>query len=514
MRIQTAIFIGIAYCLCGCLDRQPKDWVDAGRLPGVWPDYNDVTIPPNIAPLNFLVKEHGDRYYIQIRSTLGRPVEVCSRSGAIKIPIKQWRQLVQSNIGQDLSIEVYVQASDGRWQRFMPLVIHVASDPVDRYLVYRLIRPLFMYVGRMGLYQRDLTSFAERPILLNTATGGNCINCHAFHNYNPDRMILHMRAGKIGTYMLMAYDGQVFKVDTKTEFNHATSYRCWHPDGRTIAFAFNIVRQVFHARGQTRDVYDRASDLLVYDAIGHRASTSVQISSPRRMETYPEWSPDGRFLYLCSGPALEDVNGMPEPHKAMRYDLMRIPYEPQSRTFGQIEMVLNTSQMGLSAAHPKISPDGRYLLVCISDCTYFPLYRPESDLYLLDLSTGRFSKAENINSAQAEGYHCWSSNGRWVIFSSKREDGECTHLYLCYFDKDGHFHKPFLMPQQDPAYHSMQVVVYNLPEFLKAPIRMSPRALVRAAWSKRILKTTLDPTVASRLRQPVEDVPYTSLGTR
>ncbi|MDH7599640.1 MAG: hypothetical protein QHH07_08430 [Sedimentisphaerales bacterium] len=508
LRLLILALAGIG--LFGCAHQRPDTYgsIEVDRAPRIWPDLCDITIPVNIAPTNFLVLESGQPYYIRIWSRCGRPIEGSFQSGRIKIPIKQWRRLLRANPGEDLHIQVYVRQDAGRWLSFQPIRMHIAQDPVDPYLVYRLIRPLFIYVGKMGLYQRDLTSFSERAILLNNMAGGNCINCHAFHAYNPDRMIFHMRAGGPGTYMIMAYDGQLAKVDTRTQINHPTSYRCWHPNGRVIAFAFNTVRQVFHAVGHTRDVYDRASDLLLYDIQTRTITTCPGISSPARMETYPEWSPDGRYLYFCSGPALEDVNNLPQPHTAMRYDLMRIGYDPVTGSWGGLEMVLNASQMGLSAAHPKISPDGRYLLLSVSECTYFPLYRQESGLYLLDLQTGQFRNAEKINSPAAEGYHCWSSNGRWVVFSSKRADGQCTHLYLAYFDRDGNFHKPFMLPQEDPAFECRRVVVYNLPEFVKGPISISKGALIKTVWSSKIVRTGLDPNVRMRPAGQSDDTPY------
>src|SRR4030042_2894016 len=100
----------------------------------------------------------------------------------------------------------------------------MAPAPIDPYVAYRIIPPLFMYFADMGLYQRDLTSFSERPILLNRPTTGSCINCHSFPDRNPDRMFFHVRIGAAGTSLILAYDGRVEKVDTKTALHGPTSY--------------------------------------------------------------------------------------------------------------------------------------------------------------------------------------------------------------------------------------------------------------------------------------------------
>jgi Tol biopolymer transport system component len=323
-------------------------------------------------------------------------------------------------------------------------------------------------------------------------------------------MMFHMRAGAVGTSMILAYDKETYKIDTSTSFNHATSYRSWHPNGQIIAFAFNTVKQVFHAVGKNLDVYDRASDLLLYNIKTNTITTSPKISTGERMETYPEWSPDGRYLYFCSSPALETYNQGEHPFKKIRYDLMRISYDVSTDTWGEVEPVLLASKLGKSIAHPKFSPDGKHILFCMSEYSYFPLYMPDSDLYLLDTETLEFHKPEKINSDRAESYHCFSSNGRWVVFSSKRQDGQSTHPYFSYFDTDGRFSKPFLLPQKDPAYHQSRVIVYNIPELVKGPVKIPPQKLIKTAWSDEIVKAKLDPKIDTKQGNKTEETPYKS----
>jgi Tol biopolymer transport system component len=506
----VCLAILIAGAGCSRQRPDPNDYDTVDRQAATEPNYAQATLPPNIAPINFVVRERGSAYYVHIRSQAGKPIDVYSRSGTIDIPIKAWRELLKANVNQVLHTDVYVQDDRGRWTRFAAMENRIAPDPIDPYVAYRIIPPLFMYYDEMGLYQRDLTSFSERPILLNRATTGSCINCHSFQDGNPDRMFFHVRIGAAGTSLILAYDGRVEKVDTKTAFNGPTSYRSWHPNGHTVAFAFNTVRQVFHSEGKSIDVFDMASDLVVYDVTSKTLTTSPKISGPERMETLPEWSPDGKYIYFCSGPSMESVADRDLPYKYMKYDLMRISYDVDKDVWGEVEPVVKAGEMDKSIAHPKISPDGRYLLFCMMDCTYFPLYRPESDLYLLDLQTGQFHKAENINSDRAESYHCWSSNGRWVVLSSKRQDGQCTHLYFAYFDREGHFSRPFLLPQRDPQYESSRMIVYNIPEFIRGPVTVSPQTLTRVAWSKQMVKTSLDPKVGSRTQQKGDEIPYKS----
>jgi Tol biopolymer transport system component len=516
------ILCGLAIIGCGCVGialvggcapakPRPEDCRPVTRPPAILPDYAGVTLPPNIAPTNFVVEEPGVAYYVRIASEKGRPIEVLSRSANIRIPLKPWRKLLTSNLREVLQITISVKDEKGQWHRFAPIENRIAPEPIDTHVVYRLMKPLYQFWDQMGLYQRDLTSFEQRAVLLNRTTGKNCVNCHAFHDYGPDRMMFHMRAGAPGTSMILAYDGEVSKIDTKTAFNHATSYRSWHPNGEVIAFAFNVVKRVFHAVGENRDVYDRMSDLLLYNVKTRTVTTSPKIASPDRMETYPEWSPDGKHLYFCSCPGLDHYDTHEHPYRQIKYDLMRISYDVATDTWGEIEPVLLASDIDGSVAHAKISPDGRHILFCLSDCGYFPLYRPESDLHLLDIETGRWHKPNDINSNRAESYPCWSSNGRWVVFSSKRQDGLSTHFYISYFDSEGTFSKPFVLPQKDARYHNARVIVYNIPEFTKGPITIRPQTLIQTAWSGQVIKTSLDPSVEVKADRQPDGAPYESL---
>ena len=511
IRVPTLVCLAALIGCWGCTPRRPNPDTcrSIDRAPVISPDYTGTTLPPNVAPTNFTIKEGGIAYSVRISSDQGSPIELCSRSPDVHIPVGPWKRLLDRNRDRPLRITVCVQDEKGRWSRFAPIENHVAAEPIDTHLVYRIIKPLYMMHDRMGLFQRDLGSFDERPILLNTATGGNCINCHSFDHYNPDRMMFHMRAGAVGTSMIVAYDGEVSKVDTKTSFNPPAAYRSWHPNGQIIAFSGNAVRQVFHAKGKNRDVYDRASDVFLYNVKTHALTTSPRISSPERMETYPEWSPDGQYLYFCSAPGIEGFDGREPPYNKIRYDLMRIAYNAQTDSWGEIEPVVLASQWGQSVAHPKVSPDGRYLLFCMSQYSNFPLYNSDSDLYLLDLRTHQWGKPENINSDRAESYHCWSSNGRWVVFSSKRQDGLCTHFYFSHFDSDGHFSKAFILPQKDPHFYDQLVIVYNIPEFVAGPIRIRPQRLIEAAWSRQIIQAQLDPRLDQKAGTPADEPLYT-----
>jgi Tol biopolymer transport system component len=213
-----------------------------------------------------------------------------------------------------------------------------------------------------------------------------------------------------------------------------------------------------------------------------RAVCPPQLSDKNRLETYPTWTPDGQWLYFCSGPILwTDRNTVPpENYDKLKYDLCRIHYDGRTGSWGDVETVLSANETGLSIMLPRISPNGKYLLFCMCEYGCFPVYQSSSDLYMMDLSTREYRKLA-VNSRYSESWHSWSSNSRWIAFSCRRRDGRFTRTYISYIDVNGTAYKPFVLPQRDPTYYDSLLETYSVPELIAGPIKVSKHALAQAA---------------------------------
>jgi len=447
----------------------------------LFPDYTGVVIPPNLAPLNLRIEEPGRQYRVEFRSARGEPIVVSSRTGTIQIPADRWRRLLQANAGRPLLCDVQVQDSQGHWVRFQTVTNQIAAEPIDRYLVYRLLRPLYNLYSELGIYQRDLTSFDQRPVLENDRFDRGCLNCHTFLKGRSDIFVLNIRASPQGNPLLVVWSNQVQRVD------RTMGYLSWHPSGRWLAFSVNKLALFFHTVGETRDVFDSESDLGIYQLDTQTVSFPPSISLTNRNETWPAWSSDGRYLYYCSAPQMEVGR-----FRQIRYDLMRVSFDPERGQFGEPERLVAAEQTGLSAAQPKPSPDGRWVLFCLARYGNFPIYQPSSDLYVLDLQAGGYRRLE-INSDQADAWHSWSSNSRWVVFTSKRLDGLFARPFFSYVDAQGMFHKPFLLPQADPGFYDGYLKNFNVPELVCGPIQVSPKQLAEPLRTATTLKRTRPP---------------------
>lgn len=444
-------------------------------IPDMFPDYSGTTVPRSIAPLNFCIT--GGQSSMLLLEGAGLSFTV--KGPDFDIPLKKWGTMLENADSVCMTI---LLKENGRVISCRPFCIHVSDDPIDGYIAYRLIEPAYENWNTMGLYQRDLGSFEQTAIITNASTGGNCMNCHSFSDRDPGKMVFHMRGENGGTYII---DGdKVKKYNTKTpQTISAAVYPQWSADGRFIAFSNNDIFQVFHSSNRNRiEVYDSVSDVVVYDVeAGELVSTPVLMQEDV-LETYPTFSPDGRTLYFCSSPR-QDV---PEGYRGIRYSICSIAFDPQTRSFGErVDTLYNAFRTGRNAVFPRVSPDGRYLMFAESDYGCFSIWHKESDLCWIELETGEIRILEELNSPDVDSYHSWSSNGRWVVFSSRRIDGLYTRPYIAHISEGGEISKPFILPQRNPSFYHDFMKSYNIPEFVSGCVAVPEAEIASCARNSK-----------------------------
>jgi len=478
----------------------------------VQPDFAGSVIPPNIAPLNFIIQQDGAGYFVRIHSENGKPIEIFSRKPTILIPKRAWHELLDSNRGRQLNMDIFVESSAATsssngeiigWSRFQALTARIAPEDIDTFLVYRKIRPGHGTWRNMGIYQRNLSSFDESTILDNGYFKNGCVNCHTFSGNRAEKMIISIRSADYGSSALLVEGDKVRKIGTKF------GYTSWHPSGRVAAFSVNNVKQFFHsAASEVRDVIDFDSVMAYYLVDSKTVKTTPNLARKDRLETYPTWSADGRYLYFCSAPITwANRNAVPETYDQIKYDLVRTSYDIDRDQWGPLESVLSAEDTGLSILLPRISPDGRWLLFCMCDYGCFPVYQHSSDLYMMDLEaaqqTGEHKHRRlDINSNKSESWHSWSSNSRWIVFSSKRDSGVFTRIYIAYVETNGKVHKPIRLPQKNPAYYDSCLWTYSVPELITEPVRVTKEKLGRVVRGSEEIPIQMPITMATP--KPVE----------
>lgn len=446
------------------------------HYPPIFPDYTDVTYPPNmVAPCFALPDSCGAARVSAIFRSADVETVVEGHSAQISIGRREWEKLTHASH----SVSVCLRAQrNGRWEEYKPFHIYIADETIDPYIVYRLIEPGYETWNEMGIYQRNLESYTETAIVTNKTTGYGCMNCHSFCMQDPAHMLLHLRSDYAGTYLVE--NGEVEKINAKLPHNASSLvYPAWHPSGRFVAFSVNDTKQLFHTTDRNRiEVMDYASDVLVYDVEQKQILLTPLTTSETSFETFPAFSPDGATLYFCSS----DSVSMPDGYNRAKYSLCSIGFDADSRSFGsRVDTLYDAHKSGGSVSFPRISPDGRFLMFTLSEYGNFSIWHKDADLYLVDLMSGKTRPLTALNSSDVESYHSWSSNSRWTVFGSRRTDGLYTRPFIAYIDSDGNPRKPFLLPQKDKSHYDLLMKSYNIPEFATGRVSLPAHKLLQAS---------------------------------
>ena len=455
-------------------------------LPEIYPDYIGVTIPADIAPLNFNLPEEYDRTLVRVTGSKGGELKVQGRWASF--PVKKWHRLTEQNAGGVLSFTV-LGRKDGQWTQWRDFILYVSDAPLTDYgIVYRKIAPGYTTYSRIGLYQRDIHSFREDPIIESTLTPGQCVGCHTANATDPSQYMFHLR-GKHGA-TLIQQDGVREWVTTRTDQTIGNvAYTYWHPGGRWFAGSINPVRQCFWTGDQrTIEVFDLASDVVVMDMDDHSLVVDPRFTTKDYLETSPAFSADGKWLYFCKARAFQ----VPQLVDSVRYDLVRASFDEGTGALGDIETVIPASSEGKSVSFPRPSYDGRWLMYNQADFSVFPIDHKEADLWLMDLGTGETRPIDEVNSAFSESFHNWSSDSRWFLFCSRRDDGLYVQVYLSSIDADGHCTKPFVLPQKNPRkFYRSTLYSFNVPDFTKRKISFDTHGVYDEVFSDERVQATV-----------------------
>lgn len=536
-KIFNYVIICFGVVLLSCSPQKPKVFKTLDREIVIFPDYKQVHIPSNICPLNFIVKgiavegELGklsnvcdtawetkdiEEVYVELfASKKNNSLSVSGKKNKLRFNLKKWQEFVKENANNSVEVNTYIKINK-EWLKLNAYNMFIEEDEIDPYIMYRYIQGSYEILNSCALVERSLTDFKERDLVNNKNLSGACINCHHFNKNEPDDMMFHIRFTNSGTFLHK--DGMLEKINTATwQMGTNCIYPAWHPSGDFIAFSINgVIPTVYSHYSKYMEAFDTASDIAILDLESNTLVACPALKTLNFNETHPAWSTDGEWLYFArckknnpEGTASAEtvINTL----KNIKYDLMRAKFNIDSLCFEEPELVVSAKELGSkSVSLPRISPDGRFLMFCAHESGTFASWHRDSDLYMVDLDAFNNQQAlkiddkfvdtnndamvdatdstdkqkiwwacDGLNSNfDSDSYHAWSSNSRWVIFASKREDGFYTRLYIGYVDENGNTYKPFLLPMENPEKYLSDLYLYNVCEFIKGPVPLNQKEIV------------------------------------
>lgn len=481
MKILYTILVSIILVSCA---EKPEDVQNIDTLPEIFPDYEDVTVPANIAPLNFSVNKSSN-VYAELTGDDG--TKISTIGSYADFDIEQWHNLTIKNKGNKITVSVTAKI-DEIWKKYKDFYIYISSDSLNDYgLTYRLIPPGYQTFAHIGIYQRNIHNFDEEAVVDGTSIQGQCMNCHVPNHANPDEFQLHVRGQYPAT--LVRHGGKDKLLQTATDSTIANCmYAYWHPSGKYIAYSLNLIHQTFFEdTAKYIEVYDNASDALILDVEKDQLILYDKLMT-ENFESYPVFSADGNYLYFCSSKPYVLEGRLDK----MRYSLLRVPFDSSTGKIGSdIDTIINAENNNISITHPRPSYDGKFIMFSQASYSVFPIHHTEADLYLMNLSDSTIRSINEVNSQFAESFHNFSSNSRWFVFNSRRINKINNLLFLSHIDENGNCTKPFLLPQKNPKeFYDNFFFSYNVPDFTSRKVELDMRQFANDIYHKQRIQVT------------------------
>ena len=365
--------------------------------------------------------------------------------------------------------------------------IRTSKDPVGDSLFYREVPLPFLEAvqdpSRIRWRYGTIDMEEGPPIVLQNLPV--CGNCHSFAD-NGSILGLDVDYGNdkgaygimpVASHMVMNDEKIITWADYKREDDEITFGLLSRvsPTGRYVISTVKD-RSVFVATPEitfSQLFFPIKGILVVYDRDTKTFSALPGADDPQYVQSNAVWSPDGESIVFArsrayqakigeqQNNALLDEKDVPEftvEKKPFRYDLYRVPFNGGKG--GVAEPLAGASGDGRSNFFPKYSPDGKWIVFCKADS--YMLLQPDSELYIIPAEGGE-ARRLRYNTARMNSWHSWSSNSKWLVFSSK-VNTPYTQLFLTHIDENGNDSPPVLLERFTSPDRAA-----NIPEFVKLP---------------------------------------------
>ena len=391
-----------------------------------------------------------------------------------RIPDDVWEVIKSEKPHTRMSLRIKGVKHSGMWSKEKRDKIHasqvvtfsISQDEADNAIVYRMVSPPFINKKTPDMFVRDIRK--KRDQLFLSARQQYCINCHTFSSKAGDKGKLGLQIRYLGQKPQKNYVYFAF-YDIEKETGHKailpweiqmTTFMGWSPDGTKLAFSANqALATLSPIVYETQFATQTTSDIAVYDTTTQEVFLLPGACEDDILEMYPFWTPDSKSIVFSW-----DKSGK-HPTET-RFNISIIPYN--NGKGGKPRTIRAVNDNGMSNYYPRFSPDGRWFSFVRSK--YGSLIKASSDIYIMDAKPilegdlgGKATRLECNTKYTADSWRSWSSNSKWMVFASKRDDGIFARLYMTHIDDDGHASEAVRLPIENPRTRSS----FNIPEFVK-----------------------------------------------
>jgi tetratricopeptide (TPR) repeat protein len=400
---------------------------------------------------------------------------------------EDWAEIKRRTEAGDAEVAVVGVGPEAGAASSASVRIRTSTDPVGDSLFYREVPLPFIEAvqdpSRIRWRFGSIDSEAAPPIVLeNLPVCGNC------HSFAGDGSVLGLDidyGNDKGGYAILPVAEQMVmndeKIITWSDYERDDGELTFgllsqvSPDGRYVISTVKD-RAVFVATpgiAFSQLFFPIKGILVVYDTETGSYTPLPGADDPEYVQSNPTWSPDGKSIVFArakayrkggvadAGSILLDENDVPEfieDKEPFKFDLYRVPFN-EGRG-GEAEPIEGASHNGMSNFFAKYSPDGKWIVFCKAE--NYMLLMPDSELYIVPAEGGE-ARRLRANTPLMNSWHSFSSNGRWLVFSSKANT-PYTQLFLTHIDEDGRSTPPVVLERFTGTDRAA-----NIPEFVPLP---------------------------------------------
>ncbi len=462
----------------------------AGRLELKYP-LDETLFPPDIvAPTVIWTDETGgvEKWMVLLRfDGSGEVLRFPATEPRWRPSDDDWATIKQRSVERDAELAIVGVGKDAKAISSASVRIRTSTDPVGDSIFYREVPLPFIKAvqdpSRIRWRFGSIDSEEQPPVVLeNLPVCGNC------HSFSDDGSVLGLDVdygNDKGGYAILPVSEQMVlndeKIITWSDYRKDDGEPTFgllsqvSPDGRYVISTVKD-RAVFVATPGiefSQLFFPIKGILVVYDTETGSYRPLPGADDPEYVQSNPTWSPDGKWIVFARSKVYrkesiaaatsilldeKDVPEFIEDKEPFKFDLYRVPFN-EGRG-GKPQPIEGASHNGKSNYFAKFSPDGKWIVFCKAE--NYMLLMPDSELFIIPAEGGE-ARRLRANTRRMNSWHSWSSNGRWLVFSSKANT-PYTQLFLTHIDEQGQSTPPVVLER-----FTGNEGAANIPEFVPLP---------------------------------------------